>query len=206
MGDQGLKKRPDSACGHYFVGSHPEGCKYHPGHVNRQGRFTCCDADGEKKEGCTEMKHTTCFWPDEKAKLYFYPKFITNPGLKYTIDKKVSVGDLIVNCDFFKPTVAYDNPFTKLHILKMKREKELEEPRYCFRWGCEKMYKENENNGGQCICHPGKWDHGSTGQRLKTFIEESNSDPKSLKKKTILWPPHWTCCMGGWETKGKSYP
>jgi hypothetical protein len=201
MSETGLKKRPDHACGQYYVSNQSEGCRYHPGFVNKQGRFTCCDADGEKKEGCTETKHATCYWPDERAKLYFYPKFITNPGLKLT-DKKISIADLIIHCDYFKPTLAYDNPLTKFQILKMKREKELEEPRYCFRWSCEKLYKESENHSGACICHPGKWDHGSTGQTLKTYIEESTTDPKSLKKKTILWPPHWTCCLGGWESRG----
>ena len=89
-----------------------------------------------------------------------------------------------------------------MQLLKMKREKEKDELRHCFRWGCEKIYKDSENKDNSCQCHPGKWDHGSTGQTLKVFIEEMNSDPKSLQKKTVMWPPHWTCCHGAWESEG----
>ena len=148
----------------------------------------------------------TARWPDEKAKLYFYPKSINNPGLKYSKHKKVfTIADLIVNCDFFKQILPYDNPSTKMQLLKLKRDKEKDEPRYCLRWACEKVYKDTENHDMACRCHPGKWDHGSTGESMKVYTDEIHSDPKSLQKKTVLWPSHWTCCHGSWESPGNKY-
>jgi hypothetical protein len=145
----------------------------------------------------------TARWPDEKAKLYFYPKSIKNPGLKFSKSKRIfTIADLIVNCDFFKQILPYDNPSTKMQILKLKRDKEKDEPRYCLRWACEKVYKDTENHDMACRCHPGKWDHGSTGESMKVYTDEIHSDPKSLQKKTVLWPPHWTCCHGAWESAG----
>jgi len=153
--------------------------------------------------------HQTFFWPDEKAKLYFYPKTINNPGLaksgkaaKANSAKPVSVSQQICKCDFFKPIRQYDNPATKFELLKIKREKEKDEMRVCFRWGCDKSYKESSNSEKKCLCHPGKWDHGSTGAKMVEFISEFPLDPKNVEKKTILWRPHWTCCGGDWERKG----
>lgn len=116
---------------------------------------------------------------------------------------KTSVGQLIAKCGFFKAIKQYDNPITKMEILKIKREKEKDLPRYCLRWACEKTYIETENTERSCLCHPGKWDHGSTGTKMAQFVSEFNVDPKSLEKTTILWKPHWTCCRGGWESRGK---
>lgn len=188
---------PDSACGVYFTAKEAEGCKYHPGALNR-GVYSCCGS--ESPEGCVDDTHSTADWPDEKAKLYFYPKPLINPGLD---KKKISVGQQVSRCDYFKAIKPYDNPITKMELLKMKREKEKDEPKYCLRWACEKVFKETENHEKACLCHPGKWDHGSTGTKMAEFVRELGVyDPKSLDKQTILWRPHWTCCRGDWEAPG----
>ena len=106
-------KRPDSACGKYFLEGAESGCFYHTGYL-KKGIFTCCGGDKESK-GCFEDKHQTKKYPDIKAKLYFYPKPIINPGIKYKItDKKeepnqqFNIGEQICKCDYFKKiTVPY---------------------------------------------------------------------------------------------------
>lgn len=161
--------------------------------------------------GCQEEKHTTYHWPDEKAKLYFYPKALFNPGLNKPgkgpapAKNLASVGQQICKCDFFKPIKSYENVATKFELLKMKREKEKEETRHCVHWGCDKYFKESTNTEKGCLCHPGKWDHGSTGTKMEEFISEFPQDPKDVEKKKILWRPHWTCCGGEWERKGCTY-
>lgn len=116
--------------------------------------------------------------------------------------KPVSVAQQICKCDFFKPIKQYENPATKFELLKIKREKDKDELRVCFRWGCEKTFRDAVNSDKSCLCHPGKWDHGSTGTKMAEFISEFALDPKNVEKKTILWRPHWTCCGGEWERKG----
>ena len=166
---------------------------------------------GDGAEGCMQEKHNTFLWPDEKAKLYFYPKLLNNPGLikpgKGTnkANQNVSVAMQICKCDFFKPIKHYENPATKFELLKIKREKEKDETRICFRWACEKHFKESTNQEKSCLCHPGKWDHGSTGSKMTEFISEFAQDPKNVQKKTILWRPHWSCCGGEWDKKGCKY-
>ena len=200
---------PDSACGIYYS-KETDGCKLHSGFYNLKTlSWTCCDLDNQNADGCVSTKHTTYFWPDEKAKLYFYPKMIINPGLiksgkNAKNHQNTTVANQIIKCDFFKPIKQYENPYTKFELLKIKREKEKEkdEMRLCFRWACEKNYKESLNTEKSCLCHPGKWDHGSTGTKMSEFISEFSQDPKNVEKKTILWRPHWSCCGGEWESKG----
>jgi len=161
--------------------------------------------------GCQEDKHTTFHWPDEKAKLYFFPKALFNPGLskpsKVAPKEKLipSIGQQICKCDFFKPIKNYENVATKFELLKMKREKEKEDLRACVHWGCEKYFRESANAEKGCLCHPGKWDHGSTGTKMEEFINEFPQDPKDVENKKILWRPHWTCCGGNWEKNGCTY-
>ena len=100
-------KRPDSACGKYFLEGNESGCFYHTGYL-KKGIFTCCGGDKESK-GCFEDNHQTKKYPDNKAKLYFYPKPIINPGIKYKLnDKKeepnqqFNIGEQICKCDYFK--------------------------------------------------------------------------------------------------------
>jgi hypothetical protein len=194
---------PDSACGCFFSNSDQDtNCLFHSGYI-KNGYWSCCSANYETIEGCFQTKHANAEWPDEKAKLNFYPKPLSNPGQQNVDNKKSnSVGDLIAKCDFFKSIKPYDNPITKLELLKSKRDKEKDEPRFCVRWACEKVFKSQDNHKRACQCHPGKWDHGSTGTKMEEYMKEVNADPKSIEKTTILWRPHWTCCRGDWNTAG----
>jgi hypothetical protein len=194
---------PNSACGVYYTPRDKDPCKHHPGIINKSGLWSCCGVEKKNLEGCTETEHATADWPDEKAKLYFYPKPVMNPGVRNdTENKRLIIAGQIIQCAFFKQIKPYDNPITKMELLRMKRDKEKDEPRYCTRYACDKIYKETENSEKSCKCHPGKWDHGSTGAKMVDFIREMNSDPKSLEKQTILWKPHWTCCRGEWNAPG----
>lgn len=199
-----LTHHPDSACGAYYT-SAEKNCKYHPGKLNGN-KWSCCSNDKENWQGCFETTHQTYDWPEDKAKLNFFPKPLIIPSQPIdNQEKRFIVSSQIVKCDFFKEIKKpYENPTTKFELLKLKREKEKDEPRYCLRWGCEKSYKPNENFKKSCCCHPGKWDHGSTGTKMVVFASEFNQDPKSMEKSTIMWRPHWTCCGKDWSSKGKS--
>ena len=102
-----ITKRPDSACGKYFLLGNTSGCSYHNGYL-KKGIFTCCGGDRNSK-GCFDDNHSTKNYPDLKAKLYFYPKPVINPGIKNKINDKneepnqqYNVGDQICKCDYFK--------------------------------------------------------------------------------------------------------
>jgi hypothetical protein len=118
---------PDSACGVYYTPKDTDPCKYHPGYV-KNNSWTCCEREKVSIEGCTESTHATSDFPDDKAKLYFYPKALNNPGLRNSVGK-ITVGQQVARCDFFKEIKPYDNPSTKYELLKFKREKEKDEPR-----------------------------------------------------------------------------
>ena len=159
--------------------------------------------------GCQDTQHETTLWPDEKAKLYFFPKPSFNPGLtKLTKanpkEKQIaSNAAQICKCDFFKDIVPYENIATKFMQLKIAREKAKDDPRACLNWGCEKHFTEAHNGEKDCLSHPGKWDHGSTGNKMEAFINEFSQDaPANLLHRKIQWRPHWTCCDGGWEDVG----
>lgn len=203
--------KPDSACGTYYTKENSDGCKYHSGFYSLKSlSWTCCDLGDLSSPGCQEGKHATCHWPDEKAKLYFYPKALLNPGLckpVKNIKEKVvvSVAQQICKSDFFKAVAPYENAATKFQLLKLKREKETEDLRACSHWGCNQYFRESKNTDKSCLCHPGKWDHGSTGTTMEEFMKEFPQDPKDVENKKILWRPHWTCCGGDWEKKGCTY-
>ena len=121
-------KRPDSACGKYFLEGAESGCCYHTGYL-KKGFFTCCGGDKETK-GCFEGKHQTKKYPDIKAKLYFYPKPIINPGIKYKIaDKKeepnqqFNIGEQICKCDYFKKITVPYKPITNNSTVTESEEK-----------------------------------------------------------------------------------
>ena len=102
-----ITKRPDSACGKYYLAENDSGCCYHKGYL-KKGIFTCCGGEKNSK-GCFEDNHSTSKYPDVKAKLYFYPKPVINPGIKNKINDKneepnqqFNIGDLICKCDYFK--------------------------------------------------------------------------------------------------------
>ena len=110
-----VTKRPDSACGKYFLLGSEDGCYYHSGYL-KKGIFTCCGGDKNSK-GCFNDKHSTEKYPNVKAKLNFYPKPIINPGIKNKItDKKdepnqeFNIGELICKCSYFKKIVVPYKP------------------------------------------------------------------------------------------------
>ena len=191
---------PDSACGTWFTERSTEGCKYHSGHLEK-GQYTCCGS-GEGSSGCVEGEHKTANYPEPEAKLYFYPKLLDNPGLKYEKKEKKEGDDqpknitaeLIKSCGYFKEIVEYPDykKLDKERKDRIEREKELD--RYCFNWGCGKTYKDANNDDNSCKCHPGKWDHGFSGTTTVKFIAMHNENME-------LWRPHWTCCRGDWNSK-----
>ena len=198
-----VTKHPDSACGKYFTEAEKDGCSFHPGYV-KKGVFTCCGGDKESS-GCQKGDHASAEYPDEKAKLYFFPKPLLNPGVINSTGNKpkgITVGKLICKCDYFKPIdIPYVNAKKEEEEKRAKKERELTEPRYCMHWGCEKVYTEKEYENGivrNCCCHPGKWDHGCTGTKTEQYAAEIDSN----ERKVILWKPHWTCCHGEWNSKG----
>lgn len=195
--------KPDFACGAHFREGETAGCKIHPGYIQGK-RFTCCGREGGY--GCQESHHSTASWPEDKAKLYFYPKIPNNPGLR-VFDKKKQTSDNLValqicKAGLFKPNKPYPNPKTKLELLNMKKEKEKNEMKVCLNWSCGKQFKdiEEENTIKSCMCHPGKYDHGSTGTKMVDYIYEMRLKPS--ERKTVLWEPHWSCCRGKWDDKG----
>ena len=116
-----VTKRPDSACGKYFLVGNENGCCYHNGYL-KKGVFTCCGGDKNSK-GCFSDKHTTFKYPDVKAKLYFYPKPVINPGIKNKIANKneepnqaFSIGEQICKCDYFKKIKAPYVPINNINI------------------------------------------------------------------------------------------
>ena len=187
---------PDSACGVWFTMRSMDGCKYHSGHLEN-GQFTCCSG-GEDSSGCVEGQHKTANYPEQEAKLYFYPKPPNNPGLKYEKKdsdyKKITTADLIKRCGYFKEVKEYPDYIKLDKERQAKIEKEKEMDRYCFNWGCGKIFKDSTSTETSCRCHPGKWDHGFSGSTTVQFM--------ALKSENLtLWAPHWTCCRGGWNSK-----
>ena len=108
---------PDSVCGNQKKKRSIDGCKFHSGHLEK-GVFTCCQG-GADSEGCQQGQHRTAQYPEPEAKLYFYPKPIINPGIKYKItDKKeepnqqFNIGEQICKCDYFKKISVPYKPIT----------------------------------------------------------------------------------------------
>ena len=200
--------KPDSLCGKWYSDKSPDGCKYHSGYIEK-GRWTCCSNDASAP-GCVEGSHATEDYPNEKAKLYFYPKYLPNPGLKYEKkegDQEVTTADLMRNCGYFKIIEKeypdYKAMYREAQELLNKKDAEKDSDRYCFNWGCGKTFKESKNGRKSCLCHPGKWDHGNSGTKMVEYINEKNvTDPKELNRVTILWKPHWSCCGKDWAEKG----
>ena len=223
-GDLNKEGFPDSVCGTWYTSRNIDGCKYHSGHVEKD-KFTCC---GQSKDspGCVEGSHNTSTYPDEKAKLYFYPKTIYNPGIK---NEKISVSEQIKKCFYFKEVKKYPD-YKQLRDHEEKRlDRESDMVKQCLNIGCNKKFKEKTNTEKSCMCHPGKWDFGGTKfnlgyieeeeirreeeyetQRAKKEIHENDINEKKKKKSRELrlmhiekcygkWRPHWTCCGGKWD-------
>lgn len=211
---------PDSACGAHFTKDKSEGCKIHAGYFCiKRHAWTCCELGEMNVPGCQESNHETALWPEDKAKLHFFPKPQFNPGLTklskaQPIAKQVaSIAHQICKCDYFKKIEQYENVASKFHLLKIKRENAKDDTRACLNWGCERHFTESHNgpyslkelkvSPNVCLCHPGKWDHGYNGHRtMNEFINEFQQEAKDVDKRKIQWRPHWTCCDGDWEAKG----
>ncbi len=65
----------------------------------------------------------------------------------------------------------------------------------CLNWACNKTFKRAENHKKACKCHPGKWDFGTTATTVQDGMRGLSPDEQ-------MWPPHWTCCRGEWDSPG----
>jgi len=217
QGDLNNKGYPDSVCGSWYTSRSTDGCKYHSGHIER-GKFTCCGGSPDSP-GCVEGTHNTFTYPDEKAKLYFYPKTINNPGLKFEKDRKIlSVPELIKKCDYYKTIKEYPD-YKKLKDEEEKRiDRESDMVRQCLNIGCNKRYKEKTNTEKSCMCHPGRWDFGGTKfnlgfiedeeirreaeleeERIKKVPHENDINERKMKKSRELRLMHLEACYGKWR-------
>ena len=177
-GELNNKGFPDSVCGTWYTERSNNNCKYHPGHIEKN-KYTCCD-QSEESQGCVEGPHETATYPEEKAKLYFYPKYINNPGLE---KKVIPVAQLIKNCQYFKETKAYPDYKALMEQENKKKEEELEMPRRCFNIGCNAIFTQKENTSNSCMCHTGHWDFGATKFKLGFIGEED--DGEEIKREQI---------------------
>ena len=177
-GELNSKGYPDSVCGTWYTERSNNNCKYHSGHIEKH-KYTCCE-QGEDSPGCIEGPHQTATYPDEKAKLYFYPKTIHNPGLE---KKVIPVAQLIKRCQYFKETGTYPDFKTLKDQEKKKKEAELEMPRRCFNTGCNAIFTQKENTSNSCMCHPGHWDFGGTKFKLGFIGEED--DGEEIKREQL---------------------
>ena len=216
-GSLNRKGFPDSVCGTWYTKRSTDGCKYHSGHIER-GKYICC-GQGPESPGCIEGSHETSQYPDEKAKLYFYPKSINNPGLRYDKNRVLpSVPELIKHCFYFKNTIEYPD-YKKLKDEEEKRiDRELDMDRLCFNIGCNKKYREKRNTEKSCMCHPGQWDFGGTKfnlgfidqeeikremdyeeERIKKIPHENDINERKKKKSRELRLMHIEACYGKWR-------
>jgi hypothetical protein len=97
---------------------------------------------------------------------------------------------------YFKKVKEYQvkvNP-AKRELTKEEQETIENEDRFYLHWGCEKVYREIDNDKKKpCLFHPGKWDFGHTGETITQALEN---------KASILWKLHWSCCRKSWKAKG----
>ena len=216
-GDLNKEGYPDSVCGTWYTKRSTDGCKYHSGHIER-GKFTCC-GQGPDAVGCVEGSHNTATYPEDKAKLYFYPKSINNPGLKYDKNiKKVTVPELIKRCSYFKTVEEYPD-YKKMKEENERRiDRESEMVRQCLNVGCNKRFKEKTNTEKSCMCHPGRWDFGGTKfnlgfveeeeikrelqyeeERAKKVPRENDLNERKMRKSRELRLMHIEACYGKWR-------
>ena len=83
--------KPISLCGKWYSDKSPDGCKYYSGYIEK-GKWTCCN--DASAPGCVEGSHATEDYPNEKAKLYFYPKYLPNPGLNMKKKREIKKSQL----------------------------------------------------------------------------------------------------------------
>jgi len=157
-------------------------------------------AGGLEAAPCGSSNHHNAIYPDEEAKIYFFPDPNLNPGI-YRENKSMIEGLFHKYgrmSGYFKGVKEYMDKNSKFDK-KEKIQRSLDEKRkkYCLNWGCEQYFLEPENLlKKRCYFHPGRWDFGHNGYK----ITETMSGISSGK---ILWKPHWTCCRKDWNTKGK---
>jgi len=65
----------------------------------------------------------------------------------------------------------------------------------CLNWACNKIFKRGKNHKKACKCHPGKWDFGNTPKTVSDGMNGIDPDEQ-------MWPAHWTCCRGTWDSEG----
>jgi len=145
-------------------------------------------------------------WPDEKAKLNYYPKPLVNPGLMSHDKKEKKVENIVskqmCNSGVFKTIKEYPDYNSKLSLITLKKEKAKLEKKQCLNFGCNKLFFDTPeaHKKHKCIYHPGRFDHGCTGIKMNKYVSEMNLPPK--ERKSVLWEPHWTCCIKGWDSPG----
>ena len=190
-GDVNKKGYPDSVCGTWYTSRSTDGCKYHSGCIER-GKFTCCGGD-PNSQGCVEGEHKTATYPEEKARLYFYPKAINNPGIQNDTKKKpakIPVSELIKKCFYFKETEEYPD-YKKLKDENDKRiDRESDMVRQCLRIGCNKRYKDKTNTEKSCMCHSGRWDFGGSKFNLGYIEEDEIKREMELEELREKKQPH----------------
>ena len=124
--------KPDFGCGKLFTKDKEGECKIHPGYLEDGKTWKCCGGN-KNNVGCVIGTHKVADWPDEVAKLNFYPKPIINPGVKD--EEKINIGFLIANSDFFKEVLPYDDALSKQNrenAKKVNQKLQETQPRYNY--------------------------------------------------------------------------
>ena len=165
--------------------------------------FTCCQG-GPDSDGCQQGQHRTAKYPEPEAKLYFYPKVLSNPGVKLEKgQKRPTVADQIKACGYFKEVKDYPDVKTEYQSLQAKIEEEKQMERKCFNVGCKKKYKDSNNDEKSCKCHPGKWDFGGngSGKKMQDIYNKYQAPVDEKINSENIWKPHWTCCGKEWTAE-----
>lgn len=196
---------PDSFCGKLFIvdGSgkpiDEDTCHYHQGHYivknkkSGDGVWSCCGAEERDGSSCVKGAHRAVEYPDEEAKKYFYDK----PAIGNIQDKRAEFEAYGRFCGVFRKTEAYQTRTKRpAHKLSADEEKKMNlKDKICLNWACGKIFRNVTNHKRACKCHPGKWDFGYSSKNVSDGA--SGGDPSEL-----LWPPHWSCCRGTWDSEG----
>lgn len=113
-----------------------------------------------------------------------------------------TVAAQICKSGLFKAIKPYQDVKSKMEIINSRRDKEKTEDKLCLNWGCNKSFRDttDHNLKNSCRCHPGKFDHGSSGSKMESYIREIETLNKD--RKTAFWEPHWTCCRKEWNHPG----
>lgn len=146
---------PDGWCGKSFVVGEDSACAIHPGVFMRKrrddknGTWSCCEAEGREAAPCQEGEHATAEWPDEEAKKYFFDKPLKNAADKYkfVLSKDVIPSDFELygnKCGVWREAVPYveANPSRGPDIPADEQRKLDATDRQCMNYACEnKVFK-----------------------------------------------------------------